>query len=225
MGYPPAADDDGNIHRDLRHLCQDSFGWLALSHLCLHGLITLAFLLPGDQQQRQQPGKQRQLNQESLFSAAHCADRRRTRTAGRFRHCLCHAAQHDGMVRHSPHLGPPRLAPFPPPSSHDRSGCELLSVGSECEYRDVRHTIPFLVQFWMYASPVAYPVSLVPEKWRLLYGLNPMVGVIDGFRWALLGEVRPDFGLMAVSTAVVLALLLGGIVYFKRMERTFADVI
>lgn len=93
------------------------------------------------------------------------------------------------------------------------------------KYRDVRHTIPFLVQFWMYASPVAYPVSLVPEKWRLLYGLNPMVGVIDGFRWALLGKVRPDFGLMAVSTAVVLALLLGGIVYFKRMERTFADVI
>jgi lipopolysaccharide transport system permease protein len=93
------------------------------------------------------------------------------------------------------------------------------------KYRDVRHTIPFLVQFWMYASPVVYPVSLVPEKWRLLYGLNPMVGVIDGFRWALLGKASPNFESMAVSTVVVLALLLGGIVYFKRMERTFADVI
>jgi lipopolysaccharide transport system permease protein len=93
------------------------------------------------------------------------------------------------------------------------------------KYRDVRYTIPFLVQFWMYVSPVAYPVSIVPEKWKLLYSLNPMVGVIDGFRWALLGKASPDFGLMAVSAAVVLALLLGGIVYFKWMERTFADVI
>lgn len=93
------------------------------------------------------------------------------------------------------------------------------------KYRDVGHTIPFLVQFWMFASPVAYPVSLVPEKWQLLYSLNPMVGVIEGFRWALLGKQSPDFGVMAVSAAVVLVLLLGGIVYFKRMERTFADVI
>jgi len=92
-------------------------------------------------------------------------------------------------------------------------------------YRDVRYTIPFLVQFWLYASPVAYPVSLVPEHWRLLYSLNPMAGVIEGFRWALLGKASPDFGVMAVSTAVVLALLLGGLVYFTRMERTFADVV
>lgn len=93
------------------------------------------------------------------------------------------------------------------------------------KYRDVGHIIPFLTQFWMYASPVVYPVSLVPEKWRLLYSLNPMAGVIEGFRWALLGKGSPDFGVMAVSAAVVLVLLLGGIVYFKRMERTFADVI
>jgi len=92
-------------------------------------------------------------------------------------------------------------------------------------YRDVGYIIPFLVQFWMYASPVVYPVSLVPEKWRLLYSLNPMAGVIEGFRWALLGKESPDFGVMAISAAVVLALLLGGIVYFKRMERTFADII
>ena len=93
------------------------------------------------------------------------------------------------------------------------------------KYRDVGHTLPFLVQFWMYASPVAYPVSLVPEKWRLLYSLNPMAGVIEGFRWALLGKESPDFAVIAVSTCVVLVLLFGGIVYFKKMERTFADIV
>jgi len=92
-------------------------------------------------------------------------------------------------------------------------------------YRDVSHTIPFLIQFWLYASPVAYPVSLVPEKWRLLYSLNPMVGVIEGFRWTLLGTEAPAFDVIAVSAVMVVVLLLGGIVFFKRMERTFADVI
>lgn len=92
-------------------------------------------------------------------------------------------------------------------------------------YRDVGHTVPFLLQFWMFASPVAYPVSLVPEKWRLLYSLNPMVGVIEGFRWALLGTQSPDFAVITVSAAAVLFLLLPAIVYFKHTERTFADVI
>jgi lipopolysaccharide transport system permease protein len=93
------------------------------------------------------------------------------------------------------------------------------------KYRDVGHTIPFLVQVWMYASPVAYPVSLVPEQWRPLYSLNPMAGVIEGFRWALLGKASPDFVVMAVSAAMVVTLLMGGLVYFKKMERTFADVV
>ena len=92
-------------------------------------------------------------------------------------------------------------------------------------YRDVGHTVPFLIQIWMYASPVAYPVSLIPERWRLIYSLNPMVGVIEGFRWTLLGKEAPAFGVIAVSATVVLALLLGGIIFFKRMEHTFADVI
>ena len=101
----------------------------------------------------------------------------------------------------------------------------LWSSALNVRYRDVGSIIPFLIQIWMYASPVAYPVSMVPEKWRLLYSLNPMVGVIEGFRWALLGKESPDFMVMAVSSAVVLALLTGGIIYFKRMEQTFADVI
>jgi lipopolysaccharide transport system permease protein len=92
-------------------------------------------------------------------------------------------------------------------------------------YRDIGYTIPFLIQIWMYASPVAYPVSIVPERWRLLYSLNPMVGVIEGFRWALLGTGSPDIGVMVVSAVVVMMLLLSGLVYFRIAERTFADVV
>jgi lipopolysaccharide transport system permease protein len=93
------------------------------------------------------------------------------------------------------------------------------------QYRDVRYTIPFLTQFWMFASPVAYPTSIVPEKYRVLYGLNPMAGVIEGTRWSLLGTDAPAWGLVAVSAAVVGLLLAGGLFYFKRMEKTFADVV
>ncbi len=101
----------------------------------------------------------------------------------------------------------------------------LWSAALNVRYRDVNSVIPFVIQIWMYASPVAYPVSMVPEKWRLLYSLNPMVGVIEGFRWALIGKSSPDFMAIIVSTAVVLTLLAGGVVYFKWMEKTFADVI
>ncbi len=105
-----------------------------------------------------------------------------------------------------------------------------LSVGFwlsaiNVRYRDVGYTIPFLVQVWMFASPVVYPVSMIPEKYRLLYSLNPMAGVIEGFRWALLGTTAPDFSVMAVSVLVVLGLLVGGLVFFRNMESTFADVV
>lgn len=92
-------------------------------------------------------------------------------------------------------------------------------------YRDVGHAIPFLIQLWMFASPVVYPVSMIPEKWRLLYSLNPMAGVIEGFRWALLGKESPDFGVIAVSTVMVIALLIPGLLFFRHTELTFADVI
>ena len=92
-------------------------------------------------------------------------------------------------------------------------------------FRDVMHTLPFLIQVWLYASPVAYPASVVPEKWRLLYSLNPMVGVIEGFRWVLLGTEQPDLQAMAISALFITVFLLGGLVYFRRMERSFADII
>jgi lipopolysaccharide transport system permease protein len=92
-------------------------------------------------------------------------------------------------------------------------------------YRDVGQATPLLTQLWLFASPVAYPVSIVPEKWRLLYSLNPMVGVIEGFRWALLGEISPPINLIVLSTVSVLVLLWGGAVFFKRMEHTFADIV
>jgi lipopolysaccharide transport system permease protein len=98
-------------------------------------------------------------------------------------------------------------------------------AATQVRFRDVGHVIPFVLQMWMFASPVAYPTSLVPAKWLPLYSLNPMVGVIEGFRWAAVGSRPPDFVSLAVSTPAVLLLLVGGLIYFKRMERTFADVI
>lgn len=93
------------------------------------------------------------------------------------------------------------------------------------QYRDVRHTIPFLIQFWMYATPVLYSSSLVPEAWRPLYGLNPMAGVVEGFRWTLLGKSEGVGLLVLVSAVVVMVILVGGMLYFRRMERIFADVV
>jgi lipopolysaccharide transport system permease protein len=92
-------------------------------------------------------------------------------------------------------------------------------------YRDVRYVVPFLVQFWMFASPVAYPASLVPAKWRWLYGLNPMAGVIEGFRWSLTGHGDPPGRLVLISAAVVLAVLLAGIAYFQKVETVVSDVV
>jgi lipopolysaccharide transport system permease protein len=101
----------------------------------------------------------------------------------------------------------------------------LWSSALNVRYRDVRHTIPFVMQFWMYCTPVVYSSTLVPERWRILYGLNPMVGVTDGFRWALLGRSDPPLLTLAVSVGIVLFLLLGGLIYFRRTEATFADVV
>jgi lipopolysaccharide transport system permease protein len=93
------------------------------------------------------------------------------------------------------------------------------------QYRDVRYVISFLVQFWMFLTPIAYSSSIVPAWARPLYGLNPMAGVVEGFRWALLGKSSDVGPLLIVSVTVVLALLVGGLMYFRRMEKTFADVI
>jgi len=92
-------------------------------------------------------------------------------------------------------------------------------------YRDVRYTLPFLTQLWLFATPVVYPASLVPERWRLLYGLNPMTGVVEGFRWALLGKGGGIEPMLAVSVIVILVTFIGGLYYFRRMERTLADVV
>jgi lipopolysaccharide transport system permease protein len=93
------------------------------------------------------------------------------------------------------------------------------------KYRDVRYTIPFLTQLWLFATPVAYPSSLVPEKFRALLGLNPMAGVVEGFRWALLGKAEAPGPMLVVSIAAVVLLLIGGLTYFRQTEKTFADVV
>ena len=93
------------------------------------------------------------------------------------------------------------------------------------QFRDVRHTVPFLTQFWMFATPIAYPSSLLLEPWRTFYGINPMAGVVEGFRWALLGVDSPPGTMVAVSAAVAVTLLVTGAYYFRRVERTFADIV
>ena len=93
------------------------------------------------------------------------------------------------------------------------------------QYRDVQQAIPFLTQFWLFITPIAYPISIVPENWRFLYGLNPMVGVVEGFRWALLNQGEPLDSSIFISIAVVSLLLITGLIYFKRMEKTFADIV
>lgn len=92
------------------------------------------------------------------------------------------------------------------------------------QYRDVRYVTPFLIQFWFFASPVVYSSISLPKSWQLLYGLNPMVGVIEGFRWVLLGT-KPPTSLMIVSVTIVLIILISGVFYFRKMEKIFADVI
>jgi lipopolysaccharide transport system permease protein len=104
-------------------------------------------------------------------------------------------------------------------------GVGLWLSALNVKYRDVRYTINFLIQFWLFATPVAYSSSIVPARWRAPYGLNPMAGVVEGFRWALLGKSEGPGALLAVSVAVVILILIGGLYYFRRMEAEFADVV
>jgi lipopolysaccharide transport system permease protein len=103
-------------------------------------------------------------------------------------------------------------------------GVGLWLSALNVQYRDVRYVVPFLVQFWMFATPVAYPSSLLSEPWRTVYGINPMAGVIEGFRWAVL-NTNPPGPMIAVSVVVAFTLLISGALYFRRMEQTFADVV
>ena len=104
-------------------------------------------------------------------------------------------------------------------------GVGLWLSALNVRYRDVRYTIPFLIQLWLFVTPVAYSSSLVPEGWRTVYGLNPMTSVVEGFRWALLGKSDPPGAMLAISVLSVLGVLLGGLFYFRRVERGFADVV
>jgi lipopolysaccharide transport system permease protein len=93
-------------------------------------------------------------------------------------------------------------------------------------YRDIGYIIPFLTQFWLFITPIAYPASMIPERWKLLYALNPMTGVVDGFRWALLGnQPSAPTTMLAVSSLIAVGVLVSGLFYFRRMERQFADMV
>jgi lipopolysaccharide transport system permease protein len=104
-------------------------------------------------------------------------------------------------------------------------GVGLWLSALNVEFRDVRFIVPFLTQFWMFATPIAYPSSLLKEPWHTIYGINPMVGVVEGFRWALLGTNSAPGPIIVVSSLAALLILISGAFYFKRMERTFADLV
>lgn len=104
-------------------------------------------------------------------------------------------------------------------------GASLWLSAMNVLYRDVGYVLPFLTQIWFFATPIVYSSSSIPENWRFWYALNPMVGVIDGFRWALLGTPAPNLSWIGASALVALVMLIGGLVYFRRMERSFADEI
>ena len=104
-------------------------------------------------------------------------------------------------------------------------GVSLWLSAMNVHFRDVRYAIPFLTQFWMFATPIAYPSSLIPQRWRSLFGINPLVGVVEGFRWCLLGVHTAPGPMIFVSSVVALGLLVSGAFYFRRLERTFADVV
>jgi lipopolysaccharide transport system permease protein len=104
-------------------------------------------------------------------------------------------------------------------------GVGLWLAALNVQYRDVRYVVPFLTQFWMLATPVAYPSSLMNEPWRTIYGINPMVGVVEGFRWALLGTKTAPGPMLWVSVIAAVVLLITGAFYFRRMEKTFADLV
>ena len=93
------------------------------------------------------------------------------------------------------------------------------------QFRDVWYTVPFIVQVWLFDTPIAYPSSLLSEPWKTVYGINPMVGVVEGFRWALLATDTAPGPIIAVSSAVAVAMFVGGLFYFRRLEKTFADVV
>jgi len=104
-------------------------------------------------------------------------------------------------------------------------GTSLWLSAMYVQFRDVRHIVPFLTQIWLFSTPIAYPSSLIQEPWRTVYGINPMAGVVEGFRWALLGVGSAPGPIIVVSSAVAVLLLLTGAFYFRRMEKTFADVV
>ena len=104
-------------------------------------------------------------------------------------------------------------------------GVSLWLSALNVHFRDVRHVIPFLTQLWLFATPIAYPSSLLSEPWRTVYSINPMVGVVEGFRWALLGTNTAPGPMIIVSSLAAVAILVSGVFYFRRLEKTFADVV
>ena len=143
----------------------------------------------------------------------------------RLRARLRRAAGDDAGLRHRADAQHPLAAAVLPAGAGHRLGVGLWLSAINVQYRDVRYIVPFLMQIWMFATPIAYPSSLLPEPWRTLYGLNPMAGVVEGFRWALLGSEQAGRDRAGVRAGGGWRCWSAGLYYFRRMEKTFADVV
>lgn len=225
MGHSTAPDDYGNLHGDIQQIREDPLGWRAYPIFAYTALLPWTYFAQAIDRSGTSLVSDRDLITKIYFPRLIMPIAATLAPLVDFGIAFFILLGMMAWFRMAPSWGMLALPLFLLLALMTALMVSLYFSALNVRYRDVRHAIPFLVQIWMYASPVAYPVSLVPEKWRLLYSLNPMVGVIEGFRWVLLGRASPDFGVMAASALVVMALLLGGIVYFKQMEQTFADVV
>ena len=173
----------------------------------------------------QHAGLELEPGQEGLLPASDPAASGGGGRGRRLRSRLPGAALDDGLLRHRPDGGGRLVAAVVLAGLRDQPWRRPVVVGDERPVRDVRYTLPFIVQMWLFITPIVYPSTILPERWRPLLGINPMAGVVDGFRWALLGVETAPGPIVAVSVVVSLAILFSGLAYFRHMERTFADTI
>jgi lipopolysaccharide transport system permease protein len=223
LGDSPATNDHGRLHDLLRPPRKTSIQRIAISGFLFCGACAMGLFFAGFEYMHKHRSVEPGRDHEGVFPAAGAA------LAAVCSGLLDFAIGFVVMIILTLAFGihPPATVVLLPAflvlAVLTALGVGLWTSALNALYRDVASVIPFLVQFWMLASPVAYPSSLVPAKWRWLYGLNPMAGVIDGFRWALTGVGQPPGVQIVASTAAVIALLLGGLFFFQRVEGTVAD--
>ena len=226
MGPASAVSYHGRPYCCLRKDRRSPFKWYSVSDPRRRRNAAVAVLLQFTGGSKQQSGRQCARHFQNLFPASHSSSRRYDYEPRRFLHFTWSACGTYGLLRIYPRLATSRSSLFHSPGISCCAWPGLFLTALNAKFRDVRYVIPFIVQFGLFISPVGFSSEVIPEKWRLLYSLNPMVGVIDGFRWAICrgtsGLYVPGF---ILSLAVVVLFLWLGLWYFRKTEKSFADII